>query len=170
MNKPLSEVKLTQSIEEAFIHLKRLLYAGNKIKSFFPLSEEFLLNIDEENIEHLDQYVFRFMKLQDCIGQRIFASLLENLQEDYSTKPFLDILNRLEQLGVIENAYSWQELRDIRNDITHEYPKNTTENTMALNELYIKTADLFAILRSTTVYIQKKLKMNVPEVPSWPPV
>ena len=68
MSKPSSNEKLTQGIEEAFIHLKRLLYAGNNIKTFFPLTNEFMLNIDEENIEHLDQFVFRFMKLQDCIG------------------------------------------------------------------------------------------------------
>ena len=80
----------------------------------------------------------------------------------------LDILNRLEQLGAIESAYSWQELRDIRNDIAHEYPENTNENIQSLNELYIKTADLLAILRSITIYIEKNLNINVYEVPSWP--
>ncbi len=169
MSNPLSKEKLTQGIEEAFIHLKRLLFAGNSIKIFFPLTEEFMLNIDEESIQDLDQFVFRFMKLQDCIGQRLFPSLLDNLQEDYSTKSFLDILNRLEQLGAIESAYSWQELRDIRNDIAHEYSENTKENISSLNELYIKTADLLAILRSVTIYIEKNLNINVQEVPSWPP-
>ncbi len=57
-----------------------------------------MLNIDEESIQDMDQFVFRFMILQDCIVQRLFSSLLDNLQEDYSTKPFLDILNRLEKL------------------------------------------------------------------------
>ena len=168
MNKELSNEKLTQGIDEAFIHLKRLLYAGNNIKTFFPLTEEFMFNIDDESIEHLDQFIFRFMKLQDCIGQRLFSSLLENLQEDYSTRPFLDILNRLEQLGAIESAYSWQVLRDIRNDIAHEYPENTKESIRSLNELYIKTADLLAMLRSITIYVEKNLNVNVNEVPLWP--
>jgi len=168
MSKELPSQKLKQNIDEAFIHLKRLLYAGKSIKTFFPLTENIMSNIDEESIQDMDQFVFRFMKLQDCIGQRLFSSLLENLQEDYSTRPFLDILNRLEQLGAIESAYSWQELRDIRNDIAHEYPENTKENIRSLNELYNKTADLLAILRSITIYVEKNLNVIVHEVPLWP--
>ena len=170
MNKKLSEIKLKQSLDEAFIHLKRINHAGKNIKPFFPLTEDFMNNITDDETEHLDQFVFRFMKLQDCIGNRIFPVLLENLQEDYSGKPFLDILNRLEKLGIIESSYIWQVLRNIRNSLAHEYPENTRENIAALNELFIKMADLYSILRSVTEYISKKFEILLPAVPQWPPL
>ena len=168
MKNILPEVKLKQSLEEAFIHLKRLLYAGKNIKSFFPLSEDFINGIDDEKIEHLDQFIYRFMKLQDCLGLRLFPAVLENLQEEYKTRSFLDILNRLEQLGVIESAYIWQEIRETRNNFTHEYPENTKENIMALNELYNKTADLVRCFKSAAYYINANLKINVQTIPDWP--
>ena len=165
-----SSKKLIQNLDEAFIHLKRLFYAGTHIASFFPLTDELMLTMNEENVSHLDQFIFRFMKLQDCIGQRLFSSLLECLQEDYSSKPFIDVLNRLEKLEIIESTYIWQELRDIRNDIAHEYPENSSDNMKALNELFLKTADLLTIFRSTTEFIEKNLEIKVQQVPDWPPV
>jgi len=107
------------------------------------------------------------MKLQDCIGLRIFPALLDILQEDYKTRPFLDIINRLEQLGVIESAYLWQELRQTRNNLAHEYPDNTKENVLILNELYEKTGDLISILKSTAGYIRGKHIIDVQDVPDW---
>jgi hypothetical protein len=168
MKNIIPEVKLKKSLEEAFIHLKRLLYAGDNIKSFFPLREDFIISLDDEGVGHLDQFIYRFMKLQDCMSLRMFPALLENLQEEYKTRSFLDILNRLEQLGVIESAYVWQELRETRNNFAHEYPENTKENIMALNELYNKSADLLQCFRSAANYINANLKIDVPAVPEWP--
>jgi uncharacterized protein with HEPN domain len=35
----------------------------------------------------------------------------------------LDVLNRLEKLGIIKSVATWDKLREIRNAITHEYPE-----------------------------------------------
>src|SRR3989337_1047363 len=75
--------------------------------------------IDE--IEHIDQMVYRFSKLQDSIGERLFKSLLMFLEEDVTNKPFLDILNRLEQLEILPSKDEWLKLRKVRNELSHEY-------------------------------------------------
>ena len=46
-----------------------------------PLSADSFLQLNDDEIEHIDQYLFRFAKLQDAIGQRLFKSMLEYLGE-----------------------------------------------------------------------------------------
>ena len=38
-------------------------------------------------------------------------------------KPFLDILNQLEAIDII-NVDEWFEIRDLRNEIAHDYEDN----------------------------------------------
>ena len=158
MNDNFKEKKLKNSIDEALIHLKRLFFAEEKIKIFFPLTENFVSDIKDEQVEHIDQFIYRFMKLQDCIGLRLFPSLLENLQEDFKNRPFIDLLNRLEQLEIIDSVNLWQELRELRNNIAHEYPDNTDENTAALNELFWRIAELYAVFEKNSFIYSKKHK------------
>jgi uncharacterized protein with HEPN domain len=49
---------------------------------------------------------------------------------------FIDILNRLEKLRIIDSAQKWIELRKIRNDIAHEYPSNLNERIEGINILF----------------------------------
>lgn len=167
MNDNIKEKKLKSSIEEALIHIKRMFYAGEKIQPFFPLAAGFLADIQDDEIEHIDQFVYRFMKLQDCLGLRLFPSILENLQEDFKKRPFIDLLNRLEQLEIIDNINLWQELRELRNNIAHEYPDNTDENTAVLNELYKRIPELYSLFEKAVFYIQKNIQVNIPFLPEW---
>jgi len=41
--------------------------------------------------------------------------------------PMIDILNILEKLNIIDDANKWDELREIRNSIAHEYPFDINE-------------------------------------------
>ena len=67
-----------------------------------------------------DQLVFRFSKLQDSMGTRLFRQILEFLEEDVSGLPFIDILTKM-KLNLIDNANEWISLRQI-NNVSHEYP------------------------------------------------
>jgi hypothetical protein len=76
--------------------------------------------------------LFTFSKLQDLIGAKLFKDVLYELKE-IETKhiPMLDVLHKLEQLNMIENASHWDILREIRNELTHEYElsyENRIEN------------------------------------------
>jgi len=48
------------------------------------------------------------------------------LKAEAKKKTFIDILNRLEELEIADKA-EWLKLREIRNDIAHEYSFNKDE-------------------------------------------
>ncbi|NOT13868.1 MAG: hypothetical protein HOP23_18955 [Methylococcaceae bacterium] len=102
-----------------------------------PLDATKYQQLSEDEIEHIDQFLFRFAKLQDAMGEKLFMLLLEFLKEDnIKQKPFIDILNRLEQLGLLEDKNIWLELRKIRNNIAHQYEDEPQQAAEALNAIY----------------------------------
>ena len=101
-------------------HASRLAYAIEKTSAWFPLTEAAFSKIPEEAIAFFDMLSSRFARLQDLIGAKIFSLALHLLgEEDLSS---IDKLQKLEKLGYIDSARWWMQLRDIRNQLTHDYP------------------------------------------------
>ena len=129
------ENKLSNSLYECKQHKKRINYAYQKMQAQLPLTLENYNNFAEDTIEHIDQFLFRFAKLQDTLGEKVFPTLLLLLSENISNKPFIDILNRLEKLELLYKD-DWLELRQIRNAVAHEYSFNSQEIVDSLNSIY----------------------------------
>lgn len=106
--------RLFQILEMCDIHLERLKYAQNNLDEIFPLDEKTYKSLSDSDITLIDQMVYRFTKLQDTMGSKLFPQTLKSLGEDYSYKPFLDILNRLEKLGLISDHKQWIMMREVR--------------------------------------------------------
>jgi hypothetical protein len=144
------ETALNDSIKETFdtcaLHLKRMDFAKSKVEPFIPLNIDNYFGLSDETIGFLDQYIFRFSKLQDLMGSRLFPLILEALAEPANEKPFIDILNRLKKLGILESAFNWIQLRKIRNDISHEYPASLVERIEGINHLFDKLEELKIII------------------------
>ena len=75
----------------------------------------------------LDQFAYRYTRLQDDMGHRLIPAAPRALGEEIGPMPVLDRLNRLEQLRWLPSAEEWTELRRIRNEFTHEYPAASPE-------------------------------------------
>lgn len=104
---------------------------------FMPLDASKFEQLDEDEIEHIDQFLFRFAKLQDAMGEKLFVLILEFLKEEQpKTKPFIDVLNRLEQLGLLDDKNIWLELRKTRNQIAYQYEDEPQQAAEALNAIY----------------------------------
>lgn len=127
---------LENAFETGYLHLKRMNFATSKVKKFLPITRDNYYLLDDETVGFLDQYIFRFSKTQDLIGSRIFPLTLQTLAEPVEDKAFIDVLNRLEKLNIIDSAQNWIELRKIRNDIAHEYPSNLNERIEGINILF----------------------------------
>jgi hypothetical protein len=127
---------LEHILEECKKHTFRINYAHAKMAIFIPLTIDKYDNLSNEEVEIIDHFLFRFSKLQDVIGQRLFPTILLFLGEEIKTKSFIDRLNRLEQLNLIDSGDNWQELRIIRNKLTHEYDDNPVTSVAALNSIY----------------------------------
>ena len=79
------------------------------------------------------------------MGAKLFKSLLLYEGENID-KPFLDILNRLEKMGIID-VDEWFEIRDLRNEISHEYDNNEESVIEILNMIYELKDKLVNILQ-----------------------
>ena len=129
--------ELVERIEREFgickIHISRIDEALRGLN--VPLHEETYPDLDGDSIMRLDQFIFRFSKLQDGIGAKLFRYILEWLYEDTSTMSMRDILNRLERLNLIDDVERWVYIRELRNTVSHDYPLGTKEVVDSLNEL-----------------------------------
>jgi hypothetical protein len=138
------ENKLINLLYECQQHKKRIHLAYQKMQAHLPLTVENYAHFDDDEIEHIDQFLFRFAKLQDTLGEKVFPTLLLLLSETISNKPFIDILHKLEKLELLNKA-DWLALRQIRNNVAHEYAFNTSEIVESLNAIYAAHHLLIAI-------------------------
>ena len=91
------------------------------------MDTEKYLKLQPEELSFTDQLIFRFSKLQDSMGGKLFPAILENLGEDVKGLPFIDRLAKMEELEIIASADEWMLLRETRNIVIHEYPFLTEE-------------------------------------------
>ncbi|RKZ50435.1 MAG: hypothetical protein DRR16_08570 [Candidatus Parabeggiatoa sp. nov. 3] len=162
----MESAKLNFNIRLAIRHSLRVLYAREKMKDFFPLTtlSEYK-NLSDEEIEHIDQLVYRFQKLQDDMGTKLFKSVVANLGEtEVFNKPILEILNTLKKYGVISDDVNWQTMREIRNSLAHEYLDDINSDRALLNYLFeTKSLELIQIFKDILDYIKTNLYSNLDE-------
>ncbi len=72
-----------------------------------------------EEMETFDSLTSKFSRTSDIFLQKIIRTVWELLHED--KMPLIDILNRAEKLEIIHSADDMLEIRDIRNQVAHEY-------------------------------------------------
>ncbi len=132
----IAERTIQSAIKECDRHLERIHKARQRLESAFPLNVERLEAADDALVEHIDQFVYRFTKLQDAMGTRLLPALHTFLEENDRPLPFLDVLGTLEKYQVIPSLVEWQFFRNLRNSIAHEYPEDTEQTVESLNTLY----------------------------------
>jgi hypothetical protein len=151
--------KLTETLVICDLHNERMMFAWGNIKKYFPLTETKLSQVTPFELALFDQLIYRFSKLQDSMGSRLFKQLLEALEEDISGLPFIDILYRLEKLNLINNAKDWMVLRQIRNIVSHEYPFFKEVQIEELNLLPEEVIKLSAIWSKLKEYINNRFEL-----------
>jgi len=153
--------KLEKILYECDKHILRINSASAKMKSYMPLNKDRYLNLTDDEIESIDQFLFRFSKLQDAIGEKLFKTILLYLEEKIENKPFIDILNRLEKLELLNDVTVWRELRNDRNDLAHNYEDDPDEASEVINKLYNKRNVLINIYQKIKSYYLKNKKSGV---------
>lgn len=94
----------------------------------------------------LDQFAYRYTRLQDDMGAKLIPAVLKALGEDIAPLSALDRFARLEQLGWLASADEWQTLRQIRNQFAHDYPDNPSERFERLQAAVHAAAELLSVL------------------------
>ena len=137
--------KLNKIFYECDKHIQRLNSASINMSDFMPLDSKKYIDLTDDKVSYIDQFLFRFAKLQDAIGQKLFRTVLLYLNEDIEGKPFIDILNLMEKLHLIESANIWKQLRADRNELSHNYEDEPEQMSETINKLYEKKDILIKI-------------------------
>lgn len=72
-----------------------------------------------EELDKFESLTSRFARISDIITQKILKNIFLLLREDAYT--FIDKINLAEKLEIIPGAEQLKIIRDLRNEITHEY-------------------------------------------------
>jgi len=72
-----------------------------------------------EGIDRLESFTSKFCRMQDTFVDKLLPVYLRSLGELPGSA--IDNLRRAEQLGLVDDAESWVEMRLLRNRLVHEY-------------------------------------------------
>lgn len=140
-----SDVAIFKSmIDVCNTHKERIQMAHATLHQKSPFTAEKIGQLNQLELGMAEILINRFSKLQDTIGEKIFPNVLMLLGEDIYQKTFIDRLNMLEKLGIIDDANEWQNYREARNAATHEYPDNLGKMAENLNNVMALSQKLIA--------------------------
>lgn len=152
--------RLREAIQLCIIHYERMSFAYGKIEKYFPLTQEKYTSLDPVELSFFDQLIFRFSRLQDGIGGKLFPALLESLGEEVRGVPFIDLLTKLEELNLLDDSKNWLILRETRNILNHEYPFVTEEVIEGLNQLNDHYHLIISIWERVKQYVHKRFGLS----------
>lgn len=96
----------------------------------FTLEQAARLESDLDLAEQVEAFVGRFGRLQDTVGDKLLPLLLDALGE--KTSAVIDNLDRAERLALIKSADEWITIRNLRNQMVHEYVEDPVVLVSAL--------------------------------------
>ncbi len=150
-----AKLRVQKYLNECQKHKIRIEKSYKKVKDIFPLSAPRYETLSDEEVEAIDQYLFRFAKLQDSIGNKLFRLIVSEYVDDIEKTTFLDILNKLEKIGILDSVTIWKNMRDIRNSISHQYDDDSKEMAEALNNIFAYKDELLKIFDKISDYYNK---------------
>ena len=133
---------LLVTLKECRLHEEVLREASDELGGIH-FDEKTVQHIDSQQRRLLDQLAYRFSKLQDSMGVKLLPMLLDLAEEPLPQEtPFAEKLQRLERLGALESVERWRQLREIRNQISHDYEDAPAIKAAVLNKFITEVGSL----------------------------
>ena len=145
-------------------HAERLEVAQKDLQILGAFDAARLTTPTKEDADRVELVLFGYVRLQDAIGGRLFPALLEAGGELSVESGFVDRLNQLERLGIIQSTESWMELRAIRNQITQDYPEPEVRHQI-LNQALETISELQQTVVAAMHYAAEKLQLRSLKTP-----
>ncbi len=95
-------------------------------------------HLSKDEIQAIDQYVYRFSRLQDTMGEKLFRVILSRFEENTDKLPFLDVIKKMEKYVAIDIANERLDLRKISSQLARDYEDDAIEIANILNLIYAK--------------------------------
>jgi uncharacterized protein YutE (UPF0331/DUF86 family) len=140
--------KLSEMLKIADIHAGRIKNAIAGLKNIFPISAKQAGQLPEDVFLLTELLTGRFAKLQDLMGAKLIDAFLEDQDETTANMTMIDKVNKLEKMGIIESAELWREMRQVRNNIAHEYPDHPELTADNLNQIFALAPKLLELLEN----------------------
>ena len=144
---------LRESVDTSRLHYNR---AKDNYDEIIQFPVDITLYDDKEKIKTIDAFIFRFIKLQDFMGDKLFKELLKRVGEYKDSMSLIDVLDKLEKLEIINDSDKWIDFRVLRNKLTHEYPDNKEDVIEGIKLAIAQFAEIKTILADIIKYIEKK--------------
>lgn len=136
---------LDDLLNECDLHLLALQEAMARCPQ--PLTVAHFATRNPGLVAALDQFAYRFAKLQDVMSVQLFRKFaLDVLREPVESLPVIDILNLLERYQYLPSTLRWQEIREIRNQITHEYRMDASELIVTIEIAFGMVSEMASIV------------------------
>jgi hypothetical protein len=105
----------------------------------------------EDEFDSFENLISRYARSSDLLIHKVLRSL--DAVEFLDSGSLIDVLNRAEQRGIIDSVLELRSIKDIRNEIAHEY--KDAELTELFAAVFKETPRLFEITRRVTEYSNK---------------
>jgi len=105
-----------------------------------------------EEQESFDSLTSKFGRTSDIFIQKVLRTIWSLLHEP--SIPFIDLVNRCEKESIIPSGDNLIEIRDLRNQIAHEYLPEVLKAMVP--EIFHRTTDLMGAITSTESYLQRR--------------
>ena len=100
----------------------------------FTIERAELLEYDPVFSERVEAFVSRFGRLQDTLGDKLIPLYMQLIGE--KPKAFVDNLDRMEKLEVVDDAHEWPRIRRLRNLMVHEHINDMNVFVKAINDAH----------------------------------
>ncbi len=127
-------------------------------ESVFALGQAARLEEDPDLAERVEAFVGRFGRLQDTVGDKLLPLLLAVLGEKPSAA--IDNLDRAERLGLLSSADEWMSMRNLRNQMIHEYVEDPALLVSALQTGHAFVPSLIATANKLSTEIERRIKLS----------
>lgn len=143
--------QLQENMDNLDRSLKVLNYSYKKC-SKFGLKDEYSV----EELESFDALKSRFVRTSDIFTQKVLITVFVLIKENPIS--FIDKANRAEKIGIITSSEELQGIRELRNEIAHEY--SSRDVTEIFEEVLQNTPLLIKSIKSAKSYIKKNIPLE----------
>jgi hypothetical protein len=145
-----SEKDISLLREEFQLLKKSLLHFQGSIEKCSLIQKK--NNYSFEELESFDSLTSRFARSADIYSQKVMRTIFAIMRED--VRFFADRMYKAEKEGIIASADKLIEIKDLRNDIVHQYiPEITFE---IINDVLILSVELLKNIDLTEMYLLKR--------------
>jgi uncharacterized protein YutE (UPF0331/DUF86 family) len=104
-----------------------------------------------EQFDAFETLTSRFARTVDILIHKVYRAVDAMEMEDGGT--MLDVVNRAHKRGLLDSVERLRDMKDIRNEIAHEYSQDSLEDLFA--DVMSLTPELLALTNKARTYCEK---------------